>query len=193
MILNLGPFTPSGDIGRCLRYFGFSHLRGGGCYWLLVSGGQGCWSVHYTAQFRTQDSFHCRPSLGPKCPQDWDWEILASCNVSWPSLLLFGLLCTTCKIFLHPFKITDQVLPSLLFFFFFFNVDHFLKSWSNLLKYCFCFVFWFFSREACAILAPQARDRICTPCIGRQSPDHWSVREVPLLYSFKNRLNMTIV
>ena len=114
-------FPPLGTLDDVWRYFGFSHLRGGGgCYWLLVSGGQGCWSVHHTAQLRTQDSFHCGPSLGPKCPQDWGWEILASCHVSWPSLLLFGLLCTACKIFLHPFKITDQVLPSLLFFFFFF-------------------------------------------------------------------------
>ena len=150
MILNLGPFPPLlGTLDDVWRYFGFSHLwGGGGCYWLLVGGGQGCWSVHYTVQFSAQDSFHSRPSLGPKCPQGRDWETLASCNFSWLSLLLFGLLCTTCKIFLHPFKVTDQVLPSLLcFFFFFFDVDLFLKSWLNLLKYCFCFFFFGFSAE----------------------------------------------
>ena len=32
----------------------------------------------------------------------------------------------------------------------------FLKSLLNLLQYCFCFVFWFFGREACGILAPQS-------------------------------------
>ena len=33
-------------------------------------------------------------------------------------------------------------------------MDHFLKSLLNLLQYCFCFIFWFFGREACGILAP---------------------------------------
>ena len=28
-------------------------------------------------------------------------------------------------------------------------------NWFNLLQYCFCFIFWFFSREAHGILAPQ--------------------------------------
>ena len=31
----------------------------------------------------------------------------------------------------------------------------FLKSLLNLLQYCFCFMFCFFGREACGILAPQ--------------------------------------
>ena len=38
---------------------------------------------------------------------------------------------------------------------FFFDVDHFLKSLSNLLQYCFCFMFWFFGCKECGILAPQ--------------------------------------
>ena len=29
------------------------------------------------------------------------------------------------------------------------------KSLLNLLQYCFCFMFWFFGREACGILAPR--------------------------------------
>ena len=31
----------------------------------------------------------------------------------------------------------------------------FLKSLLNLLQYCFCFLFWFFGRKACGILAPR--------------------------------------
>ena len=30
-----------------------------------------------------------------------------------------------------------------------------IKSLSNLLQYCFCFMFWFFGPKACGILAPQ--------------------------------------
>ena len=45
--------------------------------------------------------------------------------------------------------------PYDIFFKEFFDVDHFLKSLLNLLQYCFCFfMFWFFGREACGILAP---------------------------------------
>ena len=42
-------------------------------------------------------------------------------------------------------------------FFFFFKIflcGPFLKSLLSLLQYCFCFMFWFFSHEACGILAP---------------------------------------
>ena len=35
-----------------------------------------------------------------------------------------------------------------------FNFFSFLKSLLNLLRYCFCFMFWFFGCEACGILAP---------------------------------------
>ena len=37
---------------------------------------------------------------------------------------------------------------------FFFNEDHFLKSSSNLLQYCFCFMFWFFGHKARGIFTP---------------------------------------
>ena len=42
-----------------------------------------------------------------------------------------------------------------LFCFKIFFCGPFLKSLSNLLQYCFCFMFWFFGCEACGILAPQ--------------------------------------
>ena len=37
----------------------------------------------------------------------------------------------------------------------FFWCGPFLKSLLNLLQYCFCFMFWFFGREGCGILAPR--------------------------------------
>ena len=36
----------------------------------------------------------------------------------------------------------------------FFWCGQFLKSLLNLLQYCFCFMFWFFGRQACNILTP---------------------------------------
>ena len=36
---------------------------------------------------------------------------------------------------------------------FFVNVDHFFKSLLSFLQYCFCYMFWFFGRESCGILA----------------------------------------
>ena len=39
------------------------------------------------------------------------------------------------------------------FFKIFFYVDCFLKSLLNLLQYCFCFLFCFFDREECGLLA----------------------------------------
>ena len=41
------------------------------------------------------------------------------------------------------------------FFKIFFWCEPFLKSLLNLLQYCFCFMFWFFDRKACGILAPR--------------------------------------
>ena len=52
----------------------------------------------------------------------------------------------------HFFKATpDSGLLS--FFFFFFLCGSFLKSFLNLLQYCFCFMFWFFGPEVCRILS----------------------------------------
>ena len=42
------------------------------------------------------------------------------------------------------------------FGFFFFNVDHFLKSSLNLLQYCFCFMFCFFGHKTRGIFAPRS-------------------------------------
>ena len=50
----------------------------------------------------------------------------------------------------HPRKLVLYTL----FFLVFFNVDHLKKSLLNLLKFCFCFMFWFFVCEAWGILAP---------------------------------------
>ena len=65
--------------------------------------------------------------------------------------------------------------------FFFFNRDHF-KSFLNLLHYCFSLVFWFFGHEACGILATQPRTDPMPPCIGRQSLNYWTAKEVPTGY-----------
>ena len=58
----------------------------------------------------------------------------------------------------------------LFFFFFFFGCGPFLKSLLNLLQHCFCFMFWFFGRKACGILAlwPGIRSAPC-PLEGKVS------------------------
>ena len=50
----------------------------------------------------------------------------------WISFYRYGRLSMICWSFFFFFKC-----------FFFFNVDHFLKSLLNLLQYCFCLTFWF--------------------------------------------------
>ena len=55
------------------------------------------------------------------------------------------------------------------------------KSLLNLLQNCFCFVFWFFSRKAWGSLGSLTMDQNHTPFIGRQNPNHWTVKEVPKL------------
>ena len=39
---------------------------------------------------------------------------------------------------------------------------------------------------ACRILVPQPGIRSVPPAAERQSPDHWSAREVPFLFTLKN-------
>ena len=46
------------------------------------------------------------------------------------------------------------------------------KSSSNLLQYCFCFMFWFVGQEACGILVPQSGSEATYPCFGRRSFNH---------------------
>ena len=58
----------------------------------------------------------------------------------------------------------------------------------NLLQYCFCFMFWFFGPED---LSSLTRDQTCTPCIGRESLNHWTAREVPQIAIFKKTRKWT--
>ena len=56
----------------------------------------------------------------------------------------------------------------------------FYKTLLNLLQYCFCFLFWL---SGCEDLSSLTRDQTHIPCIGRQSPNHQTAREVQLLDS----------
>ena len=74
--------------------------------------------------------------------------------------------------------------------FFFFSCGPFLKSLLNLLQYCFCFMFWFFGCDwprGVQNLSSPTRDWTHTPCIGRQSLNHWTVREIPYSLPFLSR------
>ena len=44
-------------------------------------------------------------------------------------------------------------------------ISFFFKSLLSLLQYCFCFMFWFFGREACGILAPQPGIKPAPPAL----------------------------
>ena len=61
--------------------------------------------------------------------------------------------------------------------FFFFNVDHFLKAFieflTTLLLFCFGFCLWGMWDLSCP-----TRDQTHTLCIGGQSLNHWTTREV---------------
>ena len=50
-------------------------------------------------------------------------------------------------------------------FFFFFDVDHFLKSFLNLLQHCFCLIFWFSGFKVCEILAPRSVFQAAPPAL----------------------------
>ena len=47
----------------------------------------------------------------------------------------------------------------------FFDMDHFLKSLLDLLQYCFCFMLWFFGREASEILVPWSSIKSVSPAL----------------------------
>ena len=70
--------------------------------------------------------------------------------------------------------------PTAFSFFFFFLLwwGPILKSLLNLSQYYFCFMFCFLGHEACGILVLPSGWNPC-PCIGRQSLNHWTPREVP--------------
>ena len=48
--------------------------------------------------------------------------------------------------------------------------EPFLKSLLNLLQYCFCFICWFFGREACGILAPRPGIEPALPALEGEVP-----------------------
>ena len=56
-----------------------------------------------------------------------------------------------------------------------------LKVFINLLQYCFCFIFWFFGREAYGILAPQLGVESEPPALESILLTHWTTRAVPLM------------
>ena len=72
-----------------------------------------------------------------------------------------------CKIWGVTFPWRMELLIFFLKYFFFFNVDHVLKSLLNLLQYCLCFMFWFFDLLACGVLAPPPGIKPAPRCSGR--------------------------
>ena len=67
-----------------------------------------------------------------------------------------------------------------------------LKSLLNLLQHCFCFMLWFFWPQGIWVLWLPNQGSNPHPLIGRQSPKHWTTREVPLL-PFVNCLRVVFV
>ena len=49
------------------------------------------------------------------------------------------------------------------------NFFKFLLTFFFFLQHCFCFMFWFFGREACAIIAPQPGIELVPPAVETQS------------------------
>ena len=70
-------------------------------------------------------------------------------------------------------------------FFFFFDVDHFLKVFTDfvtiLLLQNIVYILVFFGYEAHGILAPGPGIKL-TPSFGRQNLNHWAARKVPVMY-----------
>ena len=50
-------------------------------------------------------------------------------------------------------------------FFFFFNMDHFLKSLLSALQFCFCFMLWFFDCESYGVFAFPPRGGTSSPAL----------------------------
>ena len=65
-------------------------------------------------------------------------------------------------------------IPTLFFKDFFFWCGAFLKSLSNLLQHCFCFMLWIFELQVMWDLSSPTRDRTCTHCIGKRSLSTWT-------------------
>ena len=63
--------------------------------------------------------------------------------------------------------------------FFFFDVDHFLKSSLNFSQYCLCFMFWFFDHEACGVVAHWPGIEPTTPALEDKVLTTGSLGNVP--------------
>ena len=57
--------------------------------------------------------------------------------------------------------------------------NYFLKSLTELLQYCFCFMFWVFGCEACGILASRPGIEAAPPTLEGQVLNPRTTREVP--------------
>ena len=77
-------------------------------------------------------------------------------------------------------RVTEELTPWLIKDFVFW-CGPLLKSLLNLLQCCSCFMFWIFGLWGRWDLSTLTRDLTLTPCVGRQSPNHWTTREVLLL------------
>ena len=63
--------------------------------------------------------------------------------------------------------------------FFLFLCGPSLESLLNLLQYCFHFMVWFFGCKSLGISVPQPGIEPTPVCVGRQSLNHWTTREIP--------------
>ena len=59
-------------------------------------------------------------------------------------------------------------------------MDHFFKSFLNLLQYRFCFLFCFFGHEAHGFPAPQPGIKPTPSALVAWSLNHWTTREAPV-------------
>ena len=79
-------------------------------------------------------------------------------------------------------QLADRAALRNLFFFkifFFFMWTMSSKPLLNLLQHYLCSTFCLLGQEACGIEAPQPGVEPLSPCIGRQSLNHWITTEVP--------------
>ena len=63
------------------------------------------------------------------------------------------------------------------------------KVFIELLQYCFCFIFCFWPRGTWD-LGSLSTGQTCSPCIGRQSPNHWMPGKSPEQLHFKCPYNL---
>ena len=97
-----------------------------------------------------------------------------------------GTYCTIELIVIAVCYVVQVMFTGFMPFFFFYCTQldcflcwPFLNYLLNLLQYCFSFIYLFFCPWVMWDLSSQTRDWIFTLCIGRQSLNHWTTREVP--------------